>query len=338
MFDPFKVKENKDAKALKRKAHADIKAWVLQSLPVELEPEVETVVIQEFECGDPECNPVDTAIHIMFKAPHEPGSAKISKEMVRVELPDVQQAILSMLNANPPRRDPREDLSEEGRAVFEEMSMSLMRQLDTMKFEDKMTACQLLFDFVEQYEEKAILEQRRKMQQPDKNSVILSAAQKNDTERLQQLLESGIDVNYGNSMKQTALHVACLWGNPEAARMLLDNGADVHRTNNISGGTPLHVACGSPKELEGRLECVRMLIEAGADVSKTDKNGQTGLVISREMHEQVRKQISLSCDQSSQLAFPLSRNSCCCWNQQNHDGQDPDALVLAVLGVAIGHR
>lgn len=45
------------------------------------------------------------------------------------------------------------------------------------------------------------------------NDLILSAAQKNQPERIRQLVEQqGVPVNHTNGVGQSALHVACLWG------------------------------------------------------------------------------------------------------------------------------
>ena len=52
-------------------------------------------------------------------------------------------------------------------------------------------------------------------------------------------------------MRQTALHVAVLWGNLEAAEALVANSADVNKPNRLTGGTPLHIACSSPKVANG---------------------------------------------------------------------------------------
>ncbi len=45
-----------------------------------------------------------------------------------------------------------------------------------------------------------------------------------------------------NGVGQTALHVACLWGNVEAAQALVTAKADLNAQNNFSGASPLHCA------------------------------------------------------------------------------------------------
>mmetsp|Transcript_39343 Transcript_39343/g.77045 ORF Transcript_39343/g.77045 Transcript_39343/m.77045 type:complete len:531 (+) Transcript_39343:99-1691(+) len=96
---------------------------------------------------------------------------------------------------------------------------------------------------------------------------ILVLAQKNDVEAIKTLLATGLSASAANGVGQTALHVACLWGNIEAAEELIKAGADCNVTNNFSGGTPLHCAAteNDRGNKEGRKACVAALIKAGAD-------------------------------------------------------------------------
>ena len=101
---------------------------------------------------------------------------------------------------------------------------------------------------------------------------ILQNAQKNRPEEIRRLVAAGVDVNFANpgdriqarlmnaqltlrccvAVGQTALHVAMLWGHYEACVALLEANADLNQTNIITGGTPLHMAAGSPKNPAGR--------------------------------------------------------------------------------------
>lgn len=61
--------------------------------------------------------------------------------------------------------------------------------------------------------------------------MLLSFAQQNKPEEIERILEASkmelkwgaLDPSEGNSVGQTALHVACLWGNFEAAECLVNN-------------------------------------------------------------------------------------------------------------------
>uniref|UniRef100_A0A7S0VMP5 CobW C-terminal domain-containing protein n=1 Tax=Hemiselmis tepida TaxID=464990 RepID=A0A7S0VMP5_9CRYP len=96
---------------------------------------------------------------------------------------------------------------------------------------------------------------------------ILVLAQKNDVTAIKKLLDSGVSASAANGVGQTALHVACLWGNIEAAEELIKAGAEVNVTNNFSGGTPLHCAAteNDRGNKEGRKKCLEALVKAGAD-------------------------------------------------------------------------
>ena len=61
LFDPSKVQEKKTAQELKRDACARIKAWAEARLP-DAAKGVLRVTVDEVQCGDPSCAPIDTAI------------------------------------------------------------------------------------------------------------------------------------------------------------------------------------------------------------------------------------------------------------------------------------
>ena len=132
-----------------------------------------------------------------------------------------------------------------------------------------------------QEEEQLQQQQRRVLQQDDKQSVrLLSAAQQNDAEQVRALVESGISATFANTVGQTALHIAALWGNAEACAALLRHGADLNAQNALSGATPLHMAASSNKDLSRRVECARLIVEAGADLTIVDYENKTGVATS----------------------------------------------------------
>ncbi|KAL7476631.1 hypothetical protein ACHAW6_002480 [Cyclotella cf. meneghiniana] len=53
------------AEAARREGYARIEAWALEAIPSEIRRGV-TITVQEVQCGDPECAPIDTAVAIMF--------------------------------------------------------------------------------------------------------------------------------------------------------------------------------------------------------------------------------------------------------------------------------
>ena len=106
---------------------------------------------------------------------------------------------------------------------------------------------------------------------------LLSAAHRDDVRAINSLIEEGADVNWGNSLGQTAMHIACLWGNASATEALIKNGADVNRVNGERLGkqTPLHMLAGRTTKLATRIACVRACVKAGANLKAKNSIGET---------------------------------------------------------------
>ncbi len=72
----------------------------------------------------------------------------------------------------------------------------------------------------------------------------------------------------------TPLHLAAAFAGPDAVRLLLERGADVHAVSrNPQQNQPLHAALA----LSGDLETIRLLLDAGAAVNATQAGGFTPL-------------------------------------------------------------
>ncbi|GFH21743.1 ANK_REP_REGION domain-containing protein, partial [Haematococcus lacustris] len=61
--------------------------------------------------------------------------------------------------------------------------------------------------------------------------VMLALARDNKVEEIERLVASGVPVDISNQMGQTALHIAALWGNLEAAAALLRLGTPANIRN-----------------------------------------------------------------------------------------------------------
>ena len=90
------------------------------------------------------------------------------------------------------------------------------------------------------------------------------------------LLEAGADPNAMSQhrfVKVRPLHTACALEvsreNPEMVRVLVEHGADVNGTNTEGGATPLHNAAQS-----GSVALVRALLELGADPNAQMSDGR----------------------------------------------------------------
>lgn len=105
---------------------------------------------------------------------------------------------------------------------------------------------------------------------------ILRSAMKNDSLGIRRLVEEeGVSPSHSNAVKQSALHIAAIWGNVEALEELLKHTAEVNAQNTMTGATPLHCATQSMKgEFPRRLMCVERLIAAGANVDVADFFGK----------------------------------------------------------------
>ena len=81
----------------------------------------------------------------------------------------------------------------------------------------------------------------------------------------QMLLDHGVDPNETNGMGMTTLHIVAGQGTVDAARWLLDRGADIHSRDREFESTPLAWAARA-----GRADMVRFLLSRGARAVRAD--------------------------------------------------------------------
>ena len=119
---------------------------------------------------------------------------------------------------------------------------------------------------------------------------IWSAAAKGNLDAIRRQLDNGTDVN--STFVQagvpgsgaTPLHLAVITGQLDAAKLLLEKGADIEaKAADEHKGTPLHWAA-----FVGRINAVKFLLEAGANVNAKDQHGNT--VLDSALNETVQRE------------------------------------------------
>ncbi len=99
-----------------------------------------------------------------------------------------------------------------------------------------------------------------------------SAVAEDDLEAIRQHIKAGSDLNVLEpSRESTPLITAALLGKTEAAKILIDAGADLNYKN-ADGSTALHTAAAF-----GKTEVAKILIDAGIDLNIRNKEGSTSL-------------------------------------------------------------
>ena len=88
-----------------------------------------------------------------------------------------------------------------------------------------------------------------------------------DIEAAKHLIEKGADITIADNEGDTLLHMACLRGKIELVNILIEGGANIEALNN-KGRTPLMNAI-----MLGRLDCAKVLIENGAEINISDESG-----------------------------------------------------------------
>ena len=103
------------------------------------------------------------------------------------------------------------------------------------------------------------------------SKTIFDYVKENNIDKINELLESGVNVNVKDKYGNTPLYYASTYGQLQIAKLIIEYGADV----NIKcyGSTPLHQA-----SYNRRTEVTKLLLECNADVNVKDSIGWTPLL------------------------------------------------------------
>ena len=104
------------------------------------------------------------------------------------------------------------------------------------------------------------------------NMNLITAAQQGETETVIQLLEQGADIHATNERGVTALIATAYQNHVEVAEILIDAGADVNVQDNTQQSAYLISTS------DGYLELLQLTLGAGADVTSLDSYNGTGLI------------------------------------------------------------
>ncbi len=101
---------------------------------------------------------------------------------------------------------------------------------------------------------------------------LLTAAKEGDMKTINRLLSSGVKVDAKDESGSTGLFVASLFGQADAAKLLIKKGADIKAARGGDGSTALLVAA-----FFCHTDTVKLLLKSGADINAVNKKSDTPL-------------------------------------------------------------
>jgi serine/threonine protein kinase/ankyrin repeat protein len=132
---------------------------------------------------------------------------------------------------------------------------------------------------------------------------IFAGVSQGDASLVQQLLSSGVDVNFIGENQETPLHVALKNAQYEIAQLLVEEGADVNAKNS-DGMTPLLFVAREPASAEN-LRFAQELLRGKVRTSDWDLHHRTALMIAAESGNVAVLQAIIGSDATSNSIGPL---------------------------------
>lgn len=117
----------------------------------------------------------------------------------------------------------------------------------------------------------------RELEIAEEKRELFAAAERGDVEKVETLLDGGLDVNTLDANQMTPLHHAAKHAREKVIKVLVDRGADVNATDMKGGFTPLHWVVINADPVLGSIDHVDESIVAlsrsgNCDVNVTDFN------------------------------------------------------------------
>ncbi|KPK46759.1 MAG: hypothetical protein AMK72_09335, partial [Planctomycetes bacterium SM23_25] len=107
---------------------------------------------------------------------------------------------------------------------------------------------------------------------PNPADALLTAAKDGNVEAIKKILASGVKVDAKNEYNTTSLLMAALFGHTDAAKLLIEKGADIKAAKGGDGSPALHIA-----SFFCYADLVKLLLSKGADINATNARGETPL-------------------------------------------------------------
>lgn len=131
---------------------------------------------------------------------------------------------------------------------------------------------------------------------------LFKAVEDSDTERIEQMIQAGANINAQDQNGRTAAMIATYNNDLTSAKVLIEAGADVNIQDNMKNNPFLYAGA------EGDLDILKLTIKAGAEPAITNRYGGTALIPASEhgyvdVVKELLTQTSVDVDHVNQLGW-----------------------------------
>lgn len=131
---------------------------------------------------------------------------------------------------------------------------------------------------------------------------LFKAVEDSDTERIEQMIQAGANINAQDQSGRTATMIATYNNDLTSAKVLIKAGADVNIQDDMKNTPFLYAGA------EGYLDILKLTIEAGADPAITNRYGGTALIPASEhgyvdVVQELLTQTSVDVDHVNELGW-----------------------------------